>query len=263
MKTNTTSRFIQRVIALGACVSAASFGSAAFADSEWGDALEKLLAVSIDEMKTGIDETKVAQTVVVKNQHNQKRKFYWTAAGCAGISDGVTYVCHSSELNANGRGEYTFKLGTSQRHLQSRSIQQGDSCNHKFDINTTGSPTIGNATVLFGCSDAAFENLAKPPGSAPKPTIAHVLFVDSKRNVPVTLVVGAPGCTDTVYGLPSVCAALRVGPDSQGALRFSSGTKEGGFVTWFEGNRKVGVVKATQRSVRLTVPEKGDQIILN
>jgi len=232
------------------------------ADTEWENALGNLLEVSVREMTTGLEETKVAQTVAVKNQHDQKRKFYWTAAGCAGISDGVTFICHSSELNANGRAEYTFKLGTSQRHLRVRSTQQGDNCTSKFDINTTSS-SIGNGTVAFGCRDAAFETVAKPPTAAPAPTIAHNLIVDSKRDVPVIVVVGAPGCTATMYGLKNVCANLSVAPNSQAGLRFSSGTREGGLVTWFEGGRKVGVVKATKRSVRLTIPEKGEQIILN
>jgi len=50
--------------------------------------------------------------VPVVNTMNESVTVYWTAAGCAGIKNGKTFVCDSKELAPGQSDSYTFRKGT-------------------------------------------------------------------------------------------------------------------------------------------------------
>ena len=184
-----------------------------------------------------------SQEVTVRNQYQNARKFYWTAAGCAGVANGVTFVCKSEEVPANGEARYRFKGGTSQRHVEVKGIDGKDkSCHHKFDVNTSGG--IRDLTVPFECAGVI---PPKSPGQSSAP-IGLVLNINvtSQREKAVTVIVGHKNCSRKFMSLNNVCDAIEVPAKGNGTLSYSiiesppTGMSYyltgGGVVTWTDGS---------------------------
>lgn len=268
MNRNRLAQIIQRALAGSVCAYTVLSAGAASADSAWDNLMRShfmntiadVVETSVDYMQSGLEESKTSQKITVKNAHSQKRKFYWTAAGCAGLTDGVAIVCHSEEVAANWQADYTFKTGTSQRNLRARHLVSGDSCDGQFDVNS-GRRAQGEGTISFRCSTAEYLAGKVPPVAA-KPPATYSINVSSKRKGPVVVVAGAPGCSGAYAGLSKVCASITVPANGSARLVYPSSAPEGGIVTWFEGTQHVGTTIPHKRESSMTIPVTGNQASL-
>jgi hypothetical protein len=207
------------------------------------------------------------QEIIVKNQYKSARKFYWTAAGCAGIANGVTFVCKSEEVAANGEARYRFKGGTSQRHVQVKGIDGKDkSCHYRFDVNTTDS--VNDMTVPFECDRIEQPKVAPPP--PPPPPYVITLNIASDRDKPTTVVVGYEYCNNTFQELKHICKTVEVPAKGRTSISYSlykrnlgkgGGTyqTDGGVISWRDETTAAAPAQI-YRATSVSIPATGNSV---
>lgn len=209
------------------------------------------------------------QEVIVKNQYKNARKFYWTAAGCAGIANGVTFVCKSEEVAANSEARYRFKGGTSQRHVEVKGIDGKEkSCHYKFDVNTTSS--VDDMTVPFEC--AGIEPPKVAPPAPPPPPLVITLNISSERDKPTTVVVGYEYCNGTYQSLQHICKTVEVPAKGSTSISYYLSKRtlgkgggiyqsEGGIISWKD-ETTASEPTPIRRATSLSIPATGNGVVL-
>lgn len=186
---------------------------------------------------TAIKEGRSTQQVRVHNAIPRERKFYWTASGCAGISDGVTFVCHSEKLGVNGFGAYTFKKGTSGRHIHVKDInwnekkdgKAGKCQPEKYDVNSRYTMAIWGALIGVTCStyELEYDTFAV--------SASYTLQIRSSVNEPTRFYFVAFGCTLNVDGMSSICQTVDLAPNSTASIKVTEDQYSGRAGVIFKG----------------------------
>ncbi|MDD5387780.1 MAG: hypothetical protein PHD37_00425 [Gallionellaceae bacterium] len=90
--------------------------------------------------------------VGVNNTMKEAIRVYWTAAGCAGVSDGRTFVCMAQDVSPGQSASYGYKAGTS---LQKVSVGGPGACANRDPVK------VGNGVVVN--ADCALTVIDAPP----------------------------------------------------------------------------------------------------
>lgn len=240
----------------------------------WEQLLIESAQGTLADLKRAVAEGKHSQRVAVRNDDGQKRRVYWTAAGCAGIPDivglsrGVAFVCHSETLGANATGSYEFKAGTTQRHVRLYRTEVKDKiCSSVMDI--AGAETYGPLDVAIQCGNSYYPSTPPPP---PNQTTVQIV---SDRDRPVTVVIGWNSCTGTHQNITKVCATAEVPAKGRTSVsyladsRVASNAKGGysrnepgsGIVTWSDGTVTSKPI-SLQKHGTINIPHDGNSTVL-
>jgi hypothetical protein len=175
-------------------------------------------------IETIVSEIDHDQFVSIKNTGSERRKAYWTAAGCAGLKDGVAVLCHSEELAAGATGSYIYKKGTSSRYVQIRDLSRTSknetsaalrNCDVKADVNASGSFATDRHFEM-ACTSHTAANLNSRGGGAVSNTgdklkdRTYALTVRSSEQEPITFYYGSARCSQTVGKVKNVCRSITI-----------------------------------------------------
>jgi hypothetical protein len=240
--------------------------------TDWQNAISDKIINAVDEATLGVTEMKTQQKIVITNSHNEKRTAMWTAAGCAGIKEGVTLVCHSEDIGPGQSREYTYKQGTSQRkvtiHDDNRKKSKESRCDASTDVNTQDAyvyrdkGNVDGAQMDMGCRSGRRIALGQQ-------TVAGTFMqIESKRDVAVTVIAGWGTCTGSVDGLKNTCGSITIPPRGTVSFSFKALTGSGnrvpkqvadgqGLISWTDGKLYSKPVSIDGR-VRMTIPATGD-----
>ncbi|MDD5387781.1 MAG: hypothetical protein PHD37_00430 [Gallionellaceae bacterium] len=139
-----------------------------------------------------------ADTVPVGNAMKEAVRVYWTAAGCAHIVDGKTFVCDSQMVSPGGQASYTFKGGTSLRRV---AVAGPKACDGGKAVD------VGTGVVVRG--DCSLSVTPDKPGK-----------VVNHRGEAIKLKWAAAGCAGVVDGVTFVCRAVTLAPGESDSYAF-------------------------------------------
>jgi hypothetical protein len=227
---------------------------------------------TIDEINTVAGEVKHDQLVIITNRSNERRKAYWTAAGCAGLKDGVAVLCHAEEVAAGASARYVYRKGTSSRNVQIRDLTRTSkndtsgqkNCDVKRDVNEGGdkptdieffmSCTTADRKELNTSSGGAVTNSGKTLGDR-----NYAMTVRSAEPDMITFYYGSARCTQTVGGVSNVCRSIIVPANGTVTIPVSESEKPTAAVVGFKGKTRQD---AQQLKGRETVEIVGGKLML-
>jgi len=140
-------------------------------------------------------------TSAVSNGMNEAVRVYWTAAGCAKVVDGKTFVCDSKVVEPGQTAEYTYKALTSTSKV---AVSGPKACD--------GKKAVGAGVGVMVGKDCALSEVV------PKFT--------NKRGETIKFFWMALGCAGVDEGVTFVCRSIRLAPGESDTYSFPKATTE-------------------------------------
>jgi hypothetical protein len=132
---------------------------------------------------------------VVTNNMKEAVRVYWTAAGCAKVVDGKTFVCESRLIAPGQASTYEFKALTSVNKVV---VSGPEACDGLKAVEALGDLTV-NSDCSLGSEASQFSN---------------------NRKETIKLYWVAIGCVRVEDGVPMVCRSVRLAPNEKDSYAF-------------------------------------------
>lgn len=159
------------------------------------------------------------QKVTIKNVSRGDAQVYWSAAGCAGVVDGRTLVCHDTKLSPGEKRTYEYKWGTTSRRLSFKSDRCVTLDNPKWSVkeDKDGEPKLHYVTD--GCDISTNPNSSGGEGT---------FIVKNKSNESATVYFRAFGCVNSrgVDMFPLCGSGKGLWPGESLSVRFPEGVSK-------------------------------------